>query len=64
MTAPLAGGPTIRFDKRYLAPVLVTIVLIVGQVTFGFLESWSRTALAIVTSIVMEMVLGRSLLGT
>ena len=48
-----------RIDKRYLAPVLVTIVLIVGQVTFGFLESWSRTALAIATSIGMELVLGR-----
>ena len=48
-----------EIDKRYLAPVLVTIVLIVGQVTFGFLESWSRTALAIATSIGVELVLGR-----
>ena len=38
-------------DKRYLAPILVTAVLIAGQVTFGFLESWSRTALAIATAI-------------
>jgi enediyne biosynthesis protein E5 len=60
MTAPLRGGLLhVRVDKRYLAPVLVTIVLIVGQVTFGFLESWSRTALAIGTSIVVELVLGR-----
>ena len=43
-----------EIDKRYLAPVLVTIVLIVGQVTFGFLESWSRTALAIATSIAVD----------
>ena len=47
-----------QIDKRYLAPILVTIVLIVGQVTFGFLESWSRTALAIATSIGCEVVLG------
>ncbi|HTV01524.1 MAG TPA: hypothetical protein VMF13_13330 [Luteitalea sp.] len=53
-----------RLDKRYLAPVLVTIVLIVGQVTFGFLESWSRTALAIGTSIGMELLLGRLLGGS
>ena len=39
--------PRLRIDKRYLAPILVTLVLVVGQVTFGFLESWSRTALAI-----------------
>ena len=53
-----------RIDKRYLAPILVTIVLIVGQVTFGFLESWSRTALAIGTSIAMELLLGRMLGGS
>jgi len=53
-----------RIDKRYLAPILVTIVLIVGQVTFGFLESWSRTALAIGTSIAMELLLGRLLGGS
>lgn len=53
----------IPFDKRYLAPILVTIVLVVGQVTFGFLESWSRTALAIGTSILVELVLGRLYFG-
>jgi enediyne biosynthesis protein E5 len=47
-----------RIDKRYLAPILVTVVLIVGQVTFGFLESWSRTFLAISTAIAIEIVLG------
>jgi enediyne biosynthesis protein E5 len=52
-----------RFDKRYLAPVLVTMVLIVGQLTFGFLESWSRTFLAIGTSIAIEMLLGRIVVG-
>jgi hypothetical protein len=52
-----------QFDKRYLAPILVTIVLVVGQVTFGFLESWSRTALAIGTAMVMELALGRIVVG-
>jgi hypothetical protein len=51
------------FDKRYLAPILVTMVLIVGQVTFGFLESWGRTFLAIATSIAVEMLLGRMIVG-
>ena len=50
-------------DKRYLAPVLVTMVLIVGQLTFGFLESWTRTMLAILTAIAVEMVLGRAFGG-
>jgi hypothetical protein len=52
-----------RFDKRYLAPLLVSLVLIVGQLGFGFLESWSRTALAIATAMVTEIVVGRSLSG-
>ena len=52
-----------RIDKRYLAPVLVTIVLLVGQLTFGFLESWSRTALAISTAILVELFLARVISG-
>lgn len=50
-------------DKRYLAPALVTMVLLAGQVTYGFLESWSRTLLAIVTAIAVEIVLGRIVWG-
>lgn len=57
------GRPGLQIDKRYLAPILVTIVLVIGQLTFGFLESWSRTALAILTSIAVELVLGRIFLG-
>ena len=52
-----------HFDKRYLAPVLVTMVLVVGQVSFGFLESWWRTGFAILTSIAIELVLGKLIVG-
>jgi Na+-translocating ferredoxin:NAD+ oxidoreductase RnfD subunit len=52
-----------QFDKRYLAPVLVTMVLVAGQVSFGFLESWSRTMLAILTAIAVELLLGRLFTG-
>ena len=64
--AAVANSPGARFqiDKRYLAPILVTLVLIAGQVTFGFLESWSRTALAIATAIAIELVLGRIFSGS
>jgi Na+-transporting NADH:ubiquinone oxidoreductase subunit NqrB len=58
-----ARKPRIRFDKRYLAPILVTMVLVAGQLTFGFLESWSRTALAIAMAIGIELVLGRLFYG-
>jgi hypothetical protein len=52
-----------RFDRRYLAPALITTVLVAGQVSFGFLESWSRTVLAIATAIGVELVIVRALYG-
>jgi hypothetical protein len=55
--------PRFRIDNRYLAPILVTLILVAGQVSFGFLESWSRTSLAIATAIVTELVLVRQLWG-
>jgi hypothetical protein len=48
-----------NFDNRFLAPVLVTTILLIGQLTFGFLESYWKTALAIATAIGIEMLLGR-----
>jgi hypothetical protein len=51
------------FDNRYLAPVLVTVILLIGQLTFGFLESWWKTSLAIATAIGLELVLGRLFWG-
>jgi Na+-transporting NADH:ubiquinone oxidoreductase subunit NqrB len=52
-----------RIDPRYLAPILITCVLLAGQLSFGFLESWSRTFLAIVTAIGVEMAIGRAVYG-
>jgi len=50
-------------SQRYLAPLLITCVLIVGQISFGFLESWSRTFLAIATAMATELVVVRALYG-
>jgi Na+-translocating ferredoxin:NAD+ oxidoreductase RnfD subunit len=52
-----------RYDSRFTPPLLITAILLVGQITFGFLESYSRTALAIVVSIAIELVLGRMFTG-
>ena len=63
---PISSGSTrkrFQIDKRYLAPILVTMVLIAGQVTFGFLESWGRTMLAICTAIGIELLLGKIFTG-
>jgi Na+-translocating ferredoxin:NAD+ oxidoreductase RnfD subunit len=53
----------LTLDNRFLAPVLITGILLVGQLGFGILESYDRTLLAIVSSILMELVLGRLLTG-
>jgi len=50
-------------ENRYLAPMLITSILLVSQVSFGLLESFSRTALAIATALVFESVLGRLVYG-
>src|SRR6476620_2731223 len=52
-----------RLDPRYLAPALITCVLLAGQISFGFLESWSRTFLAISTAIIVELLIVRALYG-
>jgi len=51
------------FDNRFLAPALITCILLGGQLTFGILESWTRTLLAIGTAMLIEMVLGKVMVG-
>jgi len=47
-----------RADNRYLPPIFITLILVAGNLSFGLLESFSRTALAISTSILFEIALG------
>jgi Na+-translocating ferredoxin:NAD+ oxidoreductase RnfD subunit len=64
MTPPSSvGARRFSVDKRYLAPMLITFILAAGQVSFGFLESYSRTALAIIVALVTELVVGRIFWG-
>lgn len=65
---PAPQGSAVRrwlvaVDNRYLAPVLVTCVLLIGHLSFGILESYTRTALAIVVAIAAEIALGRLAYG-
>ena len=60
---PSALGRFFSIENRYLAPMLITSILLVSQLSFGLLESFSRTALAISTSILFELVLGRLFWG-
>ncbi len=58
--APSAGHALARFfsaENRYLPPILITLILVAGNLSFGLLESFSRTALAIATSMLFEIAL-------
>jgi Na+-translocating ferredoxin:NAD+ oxidoreductase RnfD subunit len=50
-------------ENRYLPPILITLILVAGQAKFGLLESFSRTALAIATSMILDLVLARLMLN-
>jgi enediyne biosynthesis protein E5 len=55
-------GRFFSVENRYLPPFLITLILLAGQAKFGLLESFSRTALAIATSMILDLVLARLLL--
>src|SRR6267142_6727114 len=52
-----------RFDQRYVAPLFITCILLVGHFSYGFLESYQKTALAIGAAIIAELILGRIFYG-
>jgi enediyne biosynthesis protein E5 len=52
-----------RLDSRYIAPLFITCILLVGHLSYGILEGYERTALAIVSAIIAELLLGRILFG-
>jgi enediyne biosynthesis protein E5 len=53
----------LSFDNRYLPPVFITFILLVGQFSFGILESYEKTLLAIFAAIATEIFLGRIFTG-
>ena len=60
---PVAERRKFSFDNRYLPPLFITTILLVGHFAYGILESYERTALAIVSALIAEMVLGRIFFG-
>jgi hypothetical protein len=52
-----------RIDNRFLPPLLITSILLTAHLSFGILEGWERTGLAIVTAIGAELVMGRLTYG-
>src|ERR1035438_3354949 len=54
---PSALARFFSIENRYLPPIFITLILLVGQVSFGVLESFSRTLLAIGTAMAFELAL-------
>lgn len=46
-------------DNRFVPPLFITIILLAGHLSFGILESYQKTLLAIATAIMAELILGR-----
>jgi Na+-transporting NADH:ubiquinone oxidoreductase subunit NqrB len=69
LTGVAAAGPLpkgkqwLRLDNRFLPPLLITSILLTAHLSFGILEGWERTGLAILTAFVTEMALGRVTYG-
>jgi len=67
VTGAAAAGPLpkqwLRLDNRFLPPLLITSILLTAHLSFGILEGWERTGLAIATAFAAEMALGRITYG-
>ena len=53
----------LSFDNRYIAPLFITFILVVGHLSYGILESYEKTGIAILSALVAELVLGRIFFG-
>ena len=53
----------LTLDNRYLPPLLITSILLGAHLSYGILEAWYATALAIATAIGAELLMGRITYG-
>ena len=53
----------LTLDNRYLPPLLITSILLGAHLSYGILEAWYTTALAIGTAIGAELIMGRVTYG-
>jgi enediyne biosynthesis protein E5 len=53
----------LTIENRFLPPILITSILLAAHLSFGVLESYQRTVLAIVTAIATELAMGRITYG-
>ena len=60
---PVRARRKLSLDNRYIPPLFITTILLVGHFAYGILESYEKTVLAIVAALLTELVLGRIFFG-
>lgn len=53
-----------KFDLRYVPPVLISLILIAAHLSFGILKSYEAIAVAIGASVATELIVGRLYWGS
>lgn len=61
--APFSWGRFFSLDNKYIAPIFITTILVVGNLSFGMLESYRKTGIAIVASLITELILSKIYMG-
>lgn len=52
-----------KFLSRYMAPLFISMILLVGHLSFGILEGYETIMIAVCTSIVLDLIIGRLYTG-
>lgn len=63
LVTPVEPQPRFKFDPRYIAPVFISCILLAAQISFGVLESYQKTLVAILAAVATEIVLSRIAFG-
>ena len=64
MPATSSLSQWLKNNFQYIPPAFLTLILLVGQFTFGILDSYVTLVAAIATSMIAEIILARIVLGT
>lgn len=54
----------IKNNFQYIPPAFITLILLVGQFTYGILDSYVTLVVSIGTSLIAEIILAKTVLGT
>lgn len=54
----------LKNNFQYVPPAFISLILLIGQLTFGILDSYVNLIVSIATAVITEIVLARAILGT